>query len=88
MRPIRSRTTSETCSSWYSRDVVKPLLDGWIKKAQASSVPEIVVLDAKILRHADNTLKTIELGLNNARIKAFNNKIKLVIRVQNHAEPA
>ena len=30
--------------------------------------------------HKDHILKTIQLGLSNARIEAINNKIKLIIR--------
>lgn len=35
---------------------------------------------AKIMRNSDNILNTLRSGLSNARLKASNNKIKLLVR--------
>lgn len=55
-------------------------LKHWLFWASHSRIPAFIELYRKIKRHKDHILNTIRLGLNNARIEATNNKIKLIIR--------
>ena len=56
-------------------------LEGWLKWAQRCRIPEFVELGRKIKRHKEAILAAIKFGLNNARIEAVNNKIKVTIRM-------
>ena len=56
-------------------------LKRWIFRASHSRIPEIVELCRKIRRRKDDIPKTIRLGHSNARLEAFNNKIKATIRM-------
>ena len=56
-------------------------LKRWIFRASHSRIPEIVELCRKIRRRKDDIPKTIRLGHSNARPEAFNNKIKVTIRM-------
>ena len=53
----------------------------WIGRASRRRIPEIVEPCGKIRRRRDDILTTIRLGYSNARIEAFNNKIKVTIRM-------
>ena len=53
----------------------------WIFRASHSRIPEVVELCRKIRRRKDDILRTIRLGHSNARLEAFNNKIKVTIRM-------
>ena len=53
----------------------------WIFRASHSRIPEIVELCRKIRRRKDDIPKTIRPGHSNARLEAFNNKIKATIRM-------
>ena len=55
-------------------------LKRWFWWASHSRIPVMQELGSKVKRHKDHILKTIQLGLSNARIEATNNKIKLIIR--------
>ena len=63
------------------RDSAGMLLDQWIMSARHCRLPQFVELQRKINRNRDLILNTVEYGLNNARVEATNNKIKLLIRV-------
>lgn len=56
-------------------------LKGWIGWASRSRIPEMIELGKKIKRHMEAIVKTITLGVSNARIEAINNKIKVMIRM-------
>ena len=56
-------------------------LKRWIFRASHSRIPEIVELCRKIRRRKDDILRTIRLGYSNAGLEAFNNKIKVTIRM-------
>ena len=56
-------------------------LDVWRGKAWRSRIPEFVELQRTIRNHKDQILKSIELGVSNARLEAINNKIKVTIRM-------
>ena len=56
-------------------------LKRWINWASHSRIPEIVELCRKIRRRRDDILRTIRLGYSNARLEAFNNRIKVTIRM-------
>ena len=56
-------------------------LKRWIFRASHSRIPEIVELCRKTRRRKDDIPKTIRLGHSNARPEAFNNKIKVTIRM-------
>ena len=56
-------------------------LKRWIFRAPHSRIPEAVELCRKIRRRRDDILGTIGPGYSNARLEAFNNKIKVTIRM-------
>ena len=56
-------------------------LKRWIFRASHSRIPEIVELCRKTRRRKDDIPKTIRPGHSNARPEAFNNKIKVTIRM-------
>ena len=56
-------------------------LKRWINWASHSCIPEIVELCRKIRGRRDGILRTIRLGYSNARLEAFNNRIKVTIRM-------
>ena len=51
-------------------------LNHWVFRASHSRIPEIVELAKKIRRRRPDILRTIQLGYSNARLEAFNNRIK------------
>ena len=78
--------------SWQLRELLRTLprqpveraeaeLKRWIGRASRCRIPEIVEPCGKIRRRRDDILTTIRLGCSNARIEAFNNKIKVTIRM-------
>ena len=78
--------------SWQLRELLRTLprqpveraeaeLKRWIGRASRCRIPEIVEPCGKIRRRRDDILTTIRLGHSNARIEAFNNKIKVTIRM-------
>ena len=56
-------------------------LNRWAFWASHSRIPEIVELSKKIRRRRPDILRTIRLGYSNARLEAFNNRIKVTIRM-------
>ena len=52
-----------------------------VRSPQPCRIPEIVEPCGKIRTRRDDILTTIRLGCSNARIEAFNNKIKVTIRM-------
>lgn len=56
-------------------------LNRWVFRASHSRIPEIVELAKKIRRRRPDILRTIRLGYSNARLEAFNNRIKVTIRM-------
>ncbi|KFI52480.1 ISL3 family transposase [Bifidobacterium biavatii] len=62
-------------------DQAKTELNHWVFWASHSRIPEIVELARKIRRRRPDILRTIELGYSNARLEAFNNRIKVTIRM-------
>ena len=48
----------------------------WVFRVSHSRIPEIVELAKKIRGRRPDILRTIQLGYSNARLKAFNNRIK------------
>ena len=78
--------------SWQLKELLRTLLPQpagqaeaelgrWIFWASHSRIPEIVELCRKIRRGRDDILRTIRLGYSNARLEAFNNRIKVTIRM-------
>lgn len=55
-------------------------LDGWLAWACRSRIPRFVELSRKVRRKRRGILRSIELGVSNARAEAVNNKIKVAIR--------
>lgn len=55
-------------------------LDRWLARACRSRIPRFVELSRKVRRKRDGILRSIELGVSNARVEAVNNKIKVAIR--------
>ena len=78
--------------SWQLKELLRTLLHQPVEQAQSelkrwtfwashSRIPEVVDLAKKIRRRRDDILTTIRLGYSNARLEAFNNKIKVTIRM-------
>ena len=56
-------------------------LNRWVFRASHSRIPEIVELPKKIRRRRPDIPRTIEPGCSNARLEAFDNRIKATIRM-------
>jgi len=56
------------------------LLDRWCVKAARSRLDPFVTLAATIRKHRHGILAAIRLGINNARLEALNNKVRLITR--------
>ena len=78
--------------SWQLKELLRTLLHQSVEQAQTalkrwifwashSRIPEVVDLSKKIRHRRDDILRTIRLGYSNARLEAFNNKIKVTIRM-------
>ena len=57
-------------------DQARTELNRRVFRASHSRIPEIVELAKKIRRRRPDILRTIQLGYSNARLEAFNNRIK------------
>jgi transposase len=55
-------------------------LDAWLAWACRSRIPQFVELSRKVRRKRGGILRSIELGVSNARVEAVNNRIKAAIR--------
>ena len=56
------------------------LLDRWLSWACRCRIPQFVELSRKVRRKREGVLRSVELGVSNARVEAVNNKIKVAIR--------
>ncbi len=56
-------------------------LDKWLSRACRSWTKEIKDLAKKARRHRDAIVRSVELGISNARVEAINNKVKLTVRM-------
>lgn len=56
------------------------LLDRWCAKASRSRLDPFVTLAGTIRKHRNGILAAIRLGINNARVEALNNKVRLITR--------
>lgn len=56
-------------------------LNRWMFWASHSRIPEIVELARKIRRCRPDILRTVRMGYSNARLEAFDNRIKVIIRM-------
>lgn len=52
----------------------------WLSWACRSRIPQFVELSRKVRRKAEGIVRSIALGVSNARVEAVNNKIKVAIR--------
>ena len=57
------------------------LLESWLRSASHSSLEVVKELSKKIRRHREAIVRSVELGISNARVEAINNKIKLTVRM-------
>ena len=55
-------------------------LDRWLSWACRCRIPRFVELSRKVRRKREGVLRSIELGVSNARVEAVNNKIKVAVR--------
>jgi transposase len=65
---------------WPHPSETTELLDRWCVKASRSRLEAFVTLAATIHKHRDGILAAIRLGINNARVEALNNKVRLITR--------
>jgi len=56
------------------------LLDRWCVKAARSRLEPFVKLTGTVRTHREGILAAIRLGINNARVEALNNKVRLITR--------
>jgi transposase len=61
-------------------DDVEILIDEFIACAHRSALHPFVRLATTIQRHRDGILAAVRLGVNNARVEALNNKVRLITR--------
>jgi transposase len=59
---------------------VEILIDEFITAAAQSALAPFVRLAATITKHRDGILASVRLGVNNARVEAMNNKVRLITR--------
>lgn len=57
------------------------MLDSWLASACRSGVAALRELSKKIRRHREAIVRSVALGISNARVEAINNKIKLTVRM-------
>ena len=62
-------------------DQARTELNRRVFRASHSRIPEITELARKIRRRRPDILRTIKLGYSNARLEAFDNRIKVTIRM-------
>ena len=80
--PGSSRNScARSCTSPPAKPRGGKKLKRWINWASHSRIPEIVELCRKIRRRRDDILRTIRPDHSNARLEAFNNRIKVTIRM-------
>ncbi|MFQ8986571.1 MAG: ISL3 family transposase [Bifidobacterium longum] len=86
------KQNSQLYRSWQLKELLRTLLKHpleqargelrhWVFRASHSRIPEIVEPAKKIRRRRPDILRTIQLGYSNARLEAFNNRIKVTIRM-------
>jgi len=77
-------TLKEALRSIFAADLtiedVEILTDEFIASATQSGLQPFVRLAATIQRHRDGILAAVRLGVNNARVEALNNKVRLITR--------
>lgn len=56
-------------------------LDSWISWAQRCRIPEMVGAQRSVRKRRAEILRSVELGVSNARVEAINNKIKVTQRM-------
>lgn len=56
------------------------LLDRWLSWARRCRIPQFAGLSRKVRRKREGVLRSVELGVSNARVEAVNNKIKVAVR--------
>ncbi len=56
------------------------LLDRWLSWACRCRIPQFVELSRKARRKREGVLRSVGLGVSNARVEAVNNKIKVAVR--------
>ena len=56
-------------------------LDKWLARACRSRNGKVKELSKKVRRHKEAIVRSVELGISNARVEAVNNKIKLTVRM-------
>lgn len=61
-------------------ETIQESLDYWMSWAQRCRIPAFRKLREKIKRHYSAIIASAKYGINNARVEATNNKIKLLIR--------
>lgn len=61
-------------------ELARQMLEQWCSTASNFDSKYMKELSEKILRHKESIINTVEIGVNNGRIEANNNKIKTIIR--------
>jgi transposase len=70
----------EVFASDLSATEAAELLNRWCTKASRSRLQPLVKLAGTIRTHHDGILAAVRLGINNARVEALSNKVRLVTR--------
>lgn len=62
-------------------ETARTRLEKWLASSCRSRNEKVKELSKKVRRHKEAILRSVELGISNARIEAVNNKIKLTVRM-------
>ena len=64
-----------------TREVAEERLGAWLAWAQRCRIPEMVKAQKSVRKRRSEILRSVELGISNARVEAINNKIKVTQRM-------
>jgi len=62
-------------------ETARARLEKWLASACRSRSARVRELSKKVRRHKEAIVRSVELGISNARVEAINNKIKLTVRM-------
>jgi hypothetical protein len=74
------RTLRRHGGAAWRADGLKESLERWCANATRSRLEPFVKLTGTVRTHRAGILAAIRLGINNARVEAFNNKVRLITR--------
>jgi transposase len=64
-----------------SAEEAEEMLADWLHRAAYCKIAKVVEVEKKIRARRDDVVRSVALGISNARVEAINNKIKVTIRM-------